>query len=955
MDIERKRRLFTLVRQVLDADTEEREALIAAASAGDPAFDAEARALLGERAAGVLDRRAADVAARLADTGDGALPAGTTIGAWRIVRVLGSGGMGTVHLAERDGDGYIQQGALKLIRRGMDSDALLARFRRERQILSRLDHPNIARLLDGGVAADGRPFLVMEYVNGESLAAWSARTGADPAAHVALFLAICTAVAHAHRQLIVHRDIKPGNVLVDADGHPKLLDFGIAKVLEDTADPAHTATGGRFLSTAYAAPEQAAGALVTTAADVYQLGVLLFELLSGQRHSAFDTAARPALRLALARETAGAAGPPGVPARGLRGDLGIIVARAADPDPARRYAGVEALADDLRRWRDGQPILARADSAAYRTRRFIGRHRTTVALGVLAVAGLLGGTALALWQAHRAEDEARLARAAQAFLTDVFDASAPDSAAGERITARELLDRGAEKIHTELTDQPRLRAEMLLTLGRLYRQLGQYPQAAALLAQVRDGDTATTQPAYRPALLELAVVERERAHLDEAGVLLDSVLAGPVEPALRARALTERALLHEKRGAFAAGLDDVRAALAIDAGRGPEGRVDRARDRQAEALLLTRLGRFDEASAAFEEAIATAVGALGEDDTRVAQIRNDYAVLMLSRSLPVEGEAEARKALDARRRRLGDRHPAVAESLQVLGGALRQQNKLDLARRAFEEAVALQTAALGENHGDLANTLNSLAIVAGSQFRFAEAETHLRRSLAIQQAIGQQGTSSVATTAANLAAVLIRRGNYEEAATLLDDALAVHRAALGEGHPAIANDENILAQLASRRGDHDAAERHARQAVAIADAAMRPGRETAAIRQTLAQVLLHGGQPAAALAAAQASLALFTQVGAAGEPRALQSLAIQADALAALGRADEARPLAEQVMAGRRDEHPSRQVASFAVLARVARAQGRRDEAATFRRQGTALLATIEAPDPELAVDLARD
>ncbi len=284
MDLERKRRIFSILRRVVDLPMEQRESLLVEECAGDELLTREVRRMLDTGDGVLLDRPAADIATRLAAATEETLPLGSMLGAWRLVRELGHGGMGTVYLAERSGDGYVQSGALKLIRRGMDSNEVLARFRRERQILSRLDQPNIARLLDGGIAEDGRPYLVMEFVDGVSIAQWSERTQAGLDARIELFLQICAAVAYAHRQLIVHRDIKPGNVLVDAHGNPKLLDFGIAKVIEGGMDSQRTAAASRFLSPAYAAPEQrTADGVVSTATDIYQLGLLLFELLCGTR------------------------------------------------------------------------------------------------------------------------------------------------------------------------------------------------------------------------------------------------------------------------------------------------------------------------------------------------------------------------------------------------------------------------------------------------------------------------------------------------------------------------------------------------------------------------------------------------------------------------------------------------------------------------------------------------
>ena len=916
---ERQHRRYAILRDLLDLEPAAREAALVALGAEEPMLAGELRDLLGQTGAGVLDRDVAGLATELAGD-DEALAPGTVIGAWRVRHALGAGGMGSVHRVDRAGDGYVQEGALKLIKRGMDSEEIVARFRRERGILSRLSHTNIARLLDGGVAADGRSYLVMEYVDGETLDAWSLRAPAR-AKRTELFLALCAAVAHAHHQLVVHRDIKPGNVMVTRDGEPRLLDFGIAKVLaDDDAESTRTLHGP--LSRAYAAPEQLGSGIVTTATDIYQLGLLLRHLFVA------DIA---------------------------NGDLAVILARATDAEPARRYATVEALAEDVRRWRDGRPILARADSAGYRLRRFVARHRVGVALAGMAVAGLLGATAVALWQAQRADREATLARSAQAFLASVFDAAAPDAEAGARVTARDLLDRGSQRIDGDLADSPRLRADLLGTFGTLYRQLGQYERADGTLARALEAWPAMDSITRQRLVIERAGIARERDHLDEADALLAPVLAAPATAALGARALVERAQVNEQRGRFEDAITDARAAAVIDATRGAAGRVDHAFDRQIEALALNRLGRSEESERAFLASINEAEGVLGGDDTRVARIRNDYAAMLGGRSRAAEAEAQARLALATRRKRLGDHHAAVAETLQILGSALRLQGRHADARAALVESLAIHRAVFGMRHAQIANTLNSLGILDASQGRMAIAAEHFGEAIEMTRALGQGDTTAAATLASNYASVLMRLGRHDEAAVLLVDARERYRQAFGEAHPAIMSNENTQAQLAVRRGRFDDAVAHARTAATIADSVLSPSREYAAIRVTLANTLLRAGQPEAALAETVVARDTLAKVDALDDLRATQADQIAADALIALGRIDAARVRVDAVESTRRNAEPALRVGALALRARLANASGDAAGAKRLRATARTLLATIESADPELARDIARD
>ncbi len=954
MTIERQRQIFSILRSALDSSAPPSPARLLELCDGDETLAADVRALLHERSPGLLDSDSNEIAGRLIEAAQEPQPAeGASIGGWTIHREIGRGGMGAVFLAERSGDGYVQQGALKLIKRGMDSDDVLARFRVERGILASLVHPHTARLLDGGVSQDGRPYFVMEYVEGDTLQRWVTQTQAKLDARIAVFLQLCEAVAHAHRNLIVHRDIKPDNVLVDASGHARLLDFGIAKLLEPGGSNDRTVTQRRFVSRAYAAPEQISGAVATTATDIYQLGVLLFGLLTGTRFDEAQTGSAVSAWLVRAQAQADAATRLAVPASELRGDPGIIVARATDADPLRRYTTVEAFASDVRAWRSGRPISARADSSAYRLRRFVGRHRIATGLGVLALCAILAGSALALWQARKAATEARLARSAQAFLTSVFDASAPDAAAGERVTARELLDRGSERIEHELGDQPRLRGEMQLTLGALYRQLGQYPQAEHLLEAARATlvDVVPGSDSAIRAQIEYAVTERELGKLDESEHALAAALAFQPEPKLRSQALAERGLLREKQGRFDEAIADARAALAIDLGRGASARGEQARDHQVEALMLARRGQFDESAHLSEQALAGARALYGKEDTRVAQMLNDYGVALTEKGRSKDAEAALREAIDIRRKRLGNDHPALAESLQVLGAALRAQGRLDECQAALEEAVKIQRAAFGDHHVLVANTLNSLGMLDFTRRRPADAERYFHEALAIYRERGESDSAPATATANNEATVLIQLGRYDEAEPLVRHSLDVHLKLVGEQHPFVMSDLNTFAQLEMRRDHFDSAIEHGRRAVRIADSASSPAREGAYVHLSFANVLNRAGHAEEALTQVDGAIAALERMNAADDPRMPAARAVRADALLRLGRIDEAHELADKVMAERSAHMPgdiSGLAATHVLLARIADARKRPADAARERSTAADLLAKMPTPDPDL-------
>jgi serine/threonine protein kinase len=790
--------LASAVRRLLEADRRSSELLDADESRfGDP--------LLLAPWADPLDEDAAMV--------------GLTIGAYRTIRLVGRGGMGVVFLAERTDGQFEKQVALKLLRQGLASAEVQRRFFRERQILARLDHPNIARLLDGGVSQDGRPYFVMEFVEGQPIDDWCARRAVEAESAVRLVSLCCRAVATAHAQLVVHRDLKPSNILVTEAGELKLLDFGIAKVLEgEGTDPAAgetalTRVGAQLLTPRYAAPEQILGEPLSTATDVYSLGVVLYELLTGlsphQRTGrewaelaakvSQEVVARPSAalrrRLSGRGETEGAAPSAAttsstrIAPHRLEGDLDTILLKALDRDPRRRYASAAALGEDLERFLDGRPVLARADTAGYRLRKFVRRHRTGVAAAAIAAASLVAGLGIALWQARAARAQARRAEAAQSFLQNVFLLSDPDRAKGENLTARDLLDRGAARVDVELARQPELRAEMQGLLGNVYSQLSLYPQAQELLEKslrererVLDGD----DPLLAASHQRVGLVLHRSARYDEAKRHFEAALAihqRRGKPWDQAGVLNDLANLARAQGNLDGAQELAEQVVDLRRRFGPPQSPELGKALNNLALVRWRKKEHAAAVPIYEEALAIHRRNEGDPSSLVAGTEDNLAMVFNDLGRLEEAQAHNAKALEILERIYREPHPALGSALNSAGWIATRRGDDEAAIRFYERALAIYAKTQAANHPDVAYPEKNLGRILMNRGDLEPALARYRRALAIRETAYGAVHPEVASSLLDVAAGLRAMGRIGEARVTLERAVEVYRKAVGERHP----------------------------------------------------------------------------------------------------------------------------------------------------------------------------
>ncbi len=859
MIAERSQRLESLFTSAVELNPLERAAFLDSACAGDPGLRSEIESLLAadERAGRFIEKPALEALAGAQSNEQAESESESEkerrIGPYKLIREIGHGGMGTVYLAARDDDQFEQMVAIKVIRRGMDTTAIIRRFRHERQILAGLNHPNIARLLDGGATEDGLPWFALEYVEGRPLTEYCDEHRLTIAERLRLFLMVCAAVQYAHQNLVIHRDLKPGNILITAEGTPKLLDFGIAKLLHSEPSdelPDLTFTGWRPMTPAYASPEQARGASVTTASDVYSLGVILYELLAGRRPY-YVTSGMPEIEIArvicdqepprpslasvrawtkTGAEDEDATTPEAVSRarkdqperlrRRLAGDLDNITLTALRKEPERRYSSVEQFAGDIRRHLDGLPVTASRDTFAYRGKKFVRRNKAVVAVASLAVLSLLTVATVAVWQARAARRQAAIAqrnsdnaRLINEFLRDTLSYADPTynmPGHGKGSDAK-LVDaiRNAEKrIGEKFKDQPGIRGDLHHTLGQIWLQRGEphsaehHIRAAMELARQLYGEH---HPRVIQSLFKLGIIEGRKSNHEASATMIR-------------RSVEMMRRSDPRNAAFPWMLLELSQALEWT-----------GRPSEAEPLIL-------EAREAFRK-----IGG-ADADYQVA-----YTFCRLGNLYRGKGELEQARAAYheylGRLRRLPNITYQAGEALLGLGMIDYAMGDYRQAEKSLDEAEKLFSQYLGGNYPQLAQFLYYLASIHCLWKDYARAEAEARRALEIMRQQNMPDHPATIRSLGLLAKVLINAGQPARSAPYLREAMEKFQAATNRAGE-LANAAGMLGECLMLLKRYDEAERLLIECHAAFETdCCKPGPEWMEARQRLVELYEAWGKP----------------------------------------------------------------------------------------------------------------
>jgi len=798
--------------------------------------------------------------------------AGSRVGPYRLIRKIGQGGMASVYLADRADREFERQVAIKFTRPEVSAAEMSRRFRVERQILANLDHPNIARMLDGGLSDSGIPYLVMEYVDGVPIDEYCRGRQLSVREIVELFRAVCSAVEYAHHRLVIHRDIKPSNILVTQDGVPKLLDFGIAKLLTPSADTAAlTRPTQRLMTVEYASPEQILGDPVTTATDVYALGLVLYELITLSRP--FDAGTTSPLELQKKICTTDPPRPSKVVAdralaRALDGDLDHIILMAVRKEPKERYGSVERFSEDLNAWLDGFPVSARRGTTRYRAVKFARRHRVGIAVValflVLLAAFSVGMGVLALRLARErntARQERERATQVSAFLSNLFQGADPYRAKGAELTARELLDEGSKRIETNLAGQPVARAAVLNTMAAAYQHLGDLDDAQRLYAaeaeayRQADGERSIGRA---DSIRKLADVMRQRGDLPAAETHLREALAiqqamlGPTDKQL-SHSWNNLGLVVQARGRAAEARDLFRRAVEISQ-KYPSERLETLTMMSNLGAALADTGDWDEAEKVLRDVLERRRELLGDRHPQAPRSMNRLGHLLLVKGSYPQAEHLLRDALAVYSRILPIDFPDRLVVLNNLAHVLQNEHQFSEAERLYREAITIGEAKLGE-HADVALWRSNLASLLVDKGDLGGAKRLYPASLALCRKKLGPGSTREAQILVGMGQMYIRSGDYTEAERDLEQALAIRRQDLGAEHPDTADALYQLALLRRAQGRGSDAEQLAREAVAT-DAKRVGGIAASNHLLGLAQILVDRHDPAAAEPLAQKAVDL---------------------------------------------------------------------------------------------------
>jgi serine/threonine protein kinase len=755
--------------------------------------------------------------------------------------------MGEVYLAERADAQFEQQVAIKMVHGGALGTGMHSRLKQERQILAQLDHPNIAHLTDGGSLADGRAYIVMEYVDGIAIDAYCDSNRLDVVARLKLFQIVCAAVHYAHQNLIVHRDLKPSNILVTATGVPKLLDFGIAKLLDERQAGHHTLAMThadiRIMTPDHASPEQVMGQLITTSSDVYVLGVLLYKLLAGagpfviasvrlsqieraicERDPRPPSQAVPADDSEESRSIAEARSTnPKRLVRSLAGDLDNIVLMAMRKEPERRYASAQQMASDIQRYLEGRPVIARRDTWSYRSSKFVRRHWLPVTAGVGAAVLVLAFAVTTYRQSlriaaerdrvaqqrERAEHERARAEEVSSFLVNLFKLSDPEENRGNQVTARELLDSGAKRLRAGLQDQPETKAALLSTVGAVYDSLGQYQDALPILDESLRLQDKSHDASRIDTLLELG---RARMYMGD--------LRGAEQPLQEA--------LHLAQTDFGAkSLQSGHSLWSLGMLRYQQGQYSQAKD-----LYIRSQAILEQRSAS---------------PTDVAVVLDDLATVYTREQQWLLAKQTYERALDIDRRVLGDDHPRVAQRLENLATVAQNMGELKQAEALYLDALHREEHAYGDRHFETTVFKSNYGLLQQREGRLAEAEPLLR--------------------------------------SVLDTRLSL----LGPDHYMVGYARVSLAMLLHDKGDLPGAESQFRQALAVYDKSLPDNHQyRASLLMHFARLLVDRGKFAEALSKSDESIRIWAATLPATSPPLAQAHAIHAYALQHSGKSQEA-------------------------------------------------------------------